>query len=78
VDPSGYTWLSRAWKWAKNNVGTIITATYLAAAVVCAILVPPLGFAMLGAYIGGAMTNNWELNAAAANMILMLSPTIPL
>jgi len=66
-DPSGYTWLSRAWKWAKNNVGTIITVTYLAAAVVCAILVPPLGFAMLGAYIGGAMTNNWELNAEKWN-----------
>jgi len=66
-DPSGYTWLSRAWKWAKNNVGTIITVTYLTAAVVCAILVPPLGFAMLGAYIGGAMTNNWELNAEKWN-----------
>ncbi len=72
TDPGGYTWgifkpFVKAAKWVGNNISSVATVVYLAAAVAVTVICPPAGLAMLGAYIGGAQANGWELNAGAWN-----------
>jgi len=67
IDPSGNTWLSNFGNWIGRNAGSIMTGVYLAATAVACIVAPPLGGAMLGAYLGGLNANGGQLNAGSWN-----------
>lgn len=67
TDISGYTWWSHFKGWVGENIGTIATVAYLAAATVTTVFCPVAGLAMFGAYLGGMSANDGKINMGSWN-----------